>query len=132
MTFRRIDSFATDNPEKLADQLSRLEDNITRALGLLEGRLTWDDWLLTGPVPLAYGRVARVDTSVAVAAIGSTLPSISTDTRSQVVGVVRRGTQNITISPVESTALIDGAASVTLSANGLYLYMHDGELWYRV
>lgn len=132
MTFRRIDSFATDNPEKLADQLTRLEDNITRALAALTPRLTFTDWLSIGPVQCSYDVVTRVDTSVAAAAISATLPSISLDTIGRTVGVVRSGAQNVNLYPVESTALIDGAAPAFLTADGLYLYQHDGARWYRV
>lgn len=131
MIFRRIDSFATDSPEKLADQLSRLEDNITRALAALEARLVWGDWMLAGPVQLAYGAIARVNTDVASAPIGATLPSVSPGTRGQWVGIVKDGAQNVELSPVESSALINGSATATLSADGLYLYIHDGEQWYR-
>jgi len=129
MTFRRIDSYATDDQVKLADQLSRLEDNITDALALVPERLTWSDWISDGDTQLAFGTVKRIDSSVN--ALKTTLPSISTDTIGRVCGVKRKGANNITVQPVESTALIDGAASVTLGVDGLYLYTHDGAEWSR-
>jgi hypothetical protein len=132
VTFRRIDSYATTDPEKLADQLTRLEDNIVRALAALTPRLAFTDWYSVGPVQCSYDAVTRVDTSVAAAAIGATLPSVSLATIGQSVGIVRSGAQNIELHPIESTALIDGADPAFLTADGLYLYMHDGARWYRV
>jgi hypothetical protein len=131
VTFRRIDSYATEAPDKLADQLSRLEDNITDALVAVPELLRFGDWVSSGakPIQLAYGRVARADT--ATAALAVSLPSLSLDTVGKVVGVKVKGTNTVTVEPVESTALIDGAASVSLGTEGLYLYVHDGTEWSR-
>lgn len=132
MTLRRIDNFDTANPDKLADQLLRLESNVARETERLEPLLAWSDWIATFPAQAAYDEVLRGDTAAAVAAVGVSLPSISSSSISRKVGIVRKGAQNIVLSPVESTALIDGAATATLAADGLYLYMHDGATWYRV
>lgn len=129
MTFRRIDSFATEAPDKLADQLSRLEDNIQAALDEKPSEPTWTDWVSAGEVQLSYEQLTRLDTSVT--ALSATLPSLSASTAGVIVGVKRKGANNATIYPVESTALIDGATSVTLSSDGLYLYIHDGVEWSR-
>lgn len=131
MTLRRINDFDTANPAKLADQLSRLEDNISREFSRFAPRLTWLDWTATFPAQASYGSVLRGDTATATAAVGVSLPSISNDTISTLVGVVRKGAQNIVLEPVEDSALIDGAPTATLAADGLYLYMHDGATWYR-
>lgn len=130
MTLRRIDSFDTANPERLAEQLTRLENNIIAALALTSDRLKFSDWVSAGRPMGAYGLITRVDTSVT--AIAATLPSVSQDTTALIVGFLRRGANNVTIEPVEATALIDGAATATLGAVGLFLYMHDGEQWSRV
>jgi hypothetical protein len=127
---RRIDSFDTANPERLAEQLARLENNIVAALAVTSDRLKFSDWQSSGRPMGSYGVITRVDTSVA--AIAATLPSVSSDTAALLVGFLRRGASNVTVEPVEATALIDGAASVTLAANGLYLYTHDGEQWSRL
>lgn len=131
MTLRRIDNFDTANPDKLADQLFRLEANVARETERLEPLLAWSDWVATFPAQASYGEVLRADTAAAVAAVGVSLPSISNDTISRKVGVVRKGAQNVVVYPVESSALIDGATSAVLAADGLYLYMHDGASWYR-
>lgn len=129
MTFRRIDSYATEAPDKLADQLSRLEDNITAALATKPAVPSWTDWVSAGEVQLSYERLTRLDTSVS--ALSATLPSLSAATAGIIVGVKRKGANNAVIYPVESTALIDGATSFTLSADGLYLFIHDGVEWSR-
>ncbi len=130
MTFRRIDSYATENAEKLADQLSRLEDNISNALAIVPERLTFSDWVSSGSTTqLVFGKVVRLDTTVS--ALRVTLPSVSAETAGRIVGVKLKGTNSATVQPVESTALIDGASSVTLAAAGLYLYTHDGQEWSR-
>lgn len=131
MTFRRIDSYATEAPDKLADQLSRLEDNISNALALVPERLIWSDWVSSDdkPIQLAFGRAVRLDTSTN--ALRSSLPSLSPETVGRIVGLKLKGTNTVTVQPVESTALIDGAASATLTAEGLYLYTHDGVEWSR-
>ncbi len=127
MTLRRIDSYATDNAEKLADQLSRLEDNITNALSTVPERLVFTDWLSSGEAQASYGRVLRCDT--ATSALTVALPSLSADSAGRQVGIKRKGANSVTVLPVESTALIDGASSVTLSTDGLYIYVHDGTEW---
>ena len=127
MTLRRIDSFATDAPDKLADQLSRLEDNISDALSTVPERLTFSDWLSSGSAQAAYGRVTRCDTSTNALTVA--LPSLSPDTIGREVGIKRKGANNVTLLPVESTALIDGATSATLAADRLYIYVHDGTEW---
>lgn len=126
MTFRRIDSYATEAPDKLADQLSRLEDNITDALSAVPEVLKFSDWVSTGSSQAAYGRVLRCDTATAAQTV--VLPSLSADTVGRPVGVRVKGANSVTLEPVESTALIDGAATATLSA-GLYIYIHDGTEW---
>lgn len=132
MALRRIDNFDTRDPDKLSDQLVRLEDNISRETSSKEQLLTWSDWTATFPAKANYDSVLRCDTAAAAAAVGVSLPSISSNTVGRRVGVVRNGAQNVVLSPIESTALIDGAATATLAANGLYFYMHDGAVWYRV
>jgi hypothetical protein len=127
LTFRRIDSFATDDPAKLADQLPRLEDNIAAALSTVVERLLFTDWVSSGTPQLAFGRVLRADTSVQ--ALSASLPSLSPDTIGRTVGVKVKGGNSVDLFPVETTALIDGAASATLSVDGLYLYTHDGAEW---
>lgn len=129
MTLRRINSFATDKPDELSDQLERLQDNIASALAQLPQRLTWTDWVSSGTPQGAYDTITRVDTSVS--AIAATLPSVSPETAGALVGFRRKGASNVTLEPVEATALIDGAASATLGADGLYLYVHDGTEWSR-
>lgn len=131
MTLRRIDNFDTANPEKLADQLQRLEDNVSRETESKDRVITWSDWTATFPAQASYDDVLRCDTAAAVAAVGVSLPSISPDTVGRRVAVVRKGAQNVVLSPIEATALIDGAATVALAADGLYFYMHDGATWYR-
>lgn len=128
MTLRRIDAFATDDPEKLSVQLSKLEDNITAALSTVHSIPSATDWVSTDstPIQLAYGTVTKVDTSVS--ALRAVLPSVSLDTAWHLVSVKVKGANNLTLYPVESTALIDGAASVSLAA-GLYTYVHDGQEW---
>lgn len=132
MTLRRIDNFETRDPDKLSDQLVRLEDNVSRETSSKGPLLTWSDWVSVFPTQAAYDAVLKCDTAAAAAAVGVSLPSISSNTVSRFVGVLRVGAQNVVLSPVESTALIDGAASVTLSTAGLYLYLHDGGQWHRV
>jgi hypothetical protein len=132
MTLRRIDSFATSDPEKLADQLSRLEDNISRALSVLDARLSFGDWALIGPVQLNYDQIARINTDSVATAQGATLPSLSLASAARMVGIKKTGAQNVIIEPIESTALIDGAATYTITADGLYLFIQDGETWSRV
>ncbi len=129
MTFRRIDSYATEAPDKLADQLSRLEDNITSGLAEKPAVPRWTDWVSSGNPQLSYERLTRLDTSVS--ALSATLPSLSASTAGVIVGVKRKGVNNAVLYPVESTALIDGATSVTLGSDGLYLYVHDGTEWSR-
>jgi len=133
MTFRRIDAYATDAPDKLADQLSRLEDNISDALSDVPEKLEWSDWQSSASgsnqLQAAYGNALRADTSVSALAVA--LPSISADTIGKLVGIKRKGANGVSVYPIESTALIDGAASVTLGADGLYLYVHDGTEWSR-
>ena len=126
MTFRRIDSYATEAPDKLADQLSRLEDNISDALSTVPERLVFTDWLSSGEAQAAYGSVLRCDT--ATSALAAALPSLSPDTVGRQVGIRVKGANSVTVYPVESTATIDGSASVTLS-QGLYIYVHDGSEW---
>ncbi len=130
MALRRVDSFATDSPDKLAVQLSQLEDNVAAALELVLSVPQFTDWVSSNarPIQLVYTLIARVDTSIS--ALYGTLPSLSPDFVGHLVGVKVKGANNFTLEPVESTALIDGAASVTLAA-GLYLYMHDGTEWSR-
>lgn len=129
MNFRRIDSYATEAPDKLADQLSRLEDNITAALEAKPSEPRWTDWVSSGNPQLSYETLTRLDTSVS--ALSATLPSLSAATAGTLVGVKRKGANNAVIYPVEDTALIDGASSFTLSADGLYLFVHDGTEWSR-
>lgn len=131
MSLRRIDNFDTANPEKLADQLQRLEDNVARETEQKDRVLTWLDWTAIFPAKASYDKALRCDTAAAVAAVGASLPSISPDSIGRRVAVVRKGAQNVVLSPIESTALIDGAATAVLAADGLYFYMHDGETWYR-
>lgn len=130
MTLRRIDSYATSEPDKLAVQLSKLEDNITAALSTVHSIPSATDWFSSdkAPIQLAYITVTKIDTSVS--ALRAVLPSVDADTAWRLVGVKVKGGNNLTLYPVESTALIDGAASATLSA-GLYLYVHDGTEWSR-
>ncbi len=128
VTFRRIDSYATEAPDKLADQLSRLEDNITAALAVVPEVMRFTDWVSSPAVPsqLAYGQVTRFDTSTS--ALLASLPSLSPDTIGRVTGVRVKGASSVTIEPVEATALIDGSTTVTVVA-GTRLYMHDGTEW---
>lgn len=129
MTLRRIDSFATDEPEKLADQLSRMEDNVDKAVSRAPPKLTFSDWVSSGQPQAQYDQALRVDTSVG--AILATLPSVTPETVGRVVAVVRSGANAVTIAPVETAVLIDGATTAVLGAVGLYLYVHDGANWYR-
>lgn len=131
---KKIEAFHPEEPGRLASELHRFEENVSREFtaqaATAATRPTWDDWLSVGPVPATYDRIARLDT--ATSAIAATLPTVSPDTRSRPVGIVRKGSNNITLVPLDSTATIDGSASVTLSTDGLYLYVHDGENWYRI
>lgn len=130
MTLRRVDSFATDSPDKLAVQLSQVEDNVAAALELVHSVPQFTNWVssITVRAQLAYTLIARLDTSLAP--LYATLPSISNDTIGHMVGIKVKGANSVTLEPVESTALIDGLAAVTL-LEGLHLYIHDGTEWMR-
>lgn len=130
MTFRRIDSYATDQPEKLADQLSRLEDNISRAFDGVPTKAKWTDWVSEGEPQAAYDEVLRLDTSVS--ALSATLPSIDPAKSSREVGIVVYGAFVAELLPVEDAALIDGLPSATLAVNGLYRYVQDGQNWWSL
>jgi hypothetical protein len=127
MTLRRIDAFDTANAERLSDQLSRFQDDAMREFARKAERLIYTDWVSSGPVQAVYGKALRCDT--ATLAIGVVLPSVSLETAGVPVGVVRSGANAVTLSPVESSVTIDGSASATLSADGLYVYEHDGLTW---
>lgn len=130
---KRIKTFHTDEPARLASELHRFEDTTANEIDRLPARfipqLSWSEWM-SGTPAAAYDVVTRLDSSTA--AVKCTLPSLSPDTRSRIVGVLGRGGSSITLVPVEATALIDGSSTYGVASDDLVLLVHDGENWYRI
>lgn len=128
MTLRRVDSFATDSPDKLSVQLSQVEDNVTAALARVHSIPVSTDWISSDarPIQLAYVTITKLDTSLS--ALRATMPSINADTVWHIVGVRVKGASPAVVTPVESTAFINGFSSVNLNT-GLHLFVHDGTEW---
>lgn len=128
MTLRRVDSFATDSPDKLSVQLSQLEDNVTASFARVHSIPVSTDWISSDvrPIQLAYTTITKLDTSLS--ALRATMPSINADTVWHIVGVRVKGGNPAVVTPVESSAFIDGLSGVTLN-DGLHLFVHDGTEW---
>lgn len=131
---RRIKTFHTADPASLASELHRFEDTVANAIDLVPvyfmPRLAWSDWVAVEPVQATYGVIARIDTTGGD--IKVVLPSVSPETASRIVGVVRRGPNDVYLYPPDGALIDSGASYSIVTTNGLHLYIHDGTEWFRL
>jgi hypothetical protein len=134
MTFRRIDSYATDDPKKLDGQLSRLEDNIAAALESLPqppmklslvGTSIINASVILKPGQLAGFNTALGDITVAIAA-----PRPG-DAGKFLAVIKEEGANTLTLTP-PAGVLIEAATTYATSSQGLILLLCEGNNYWVV
>lgn len=123
--FRTVTSYDTDDQDRLARELSQLEDNIAAAMD----RIATTALPKLAPTQLKTSAYAAKldDLVIASGTFGVVLPVATNQNNGRVVGiVVKSGAITVT-----SLSKIQNATSDALSAAGLYLYVSTGVDWWR-
>ncbi len=129
MTLRRIDSYATDDADKLSDQLSRLEDNIAAALDALPFAALKLSLVGTGilstNVTLKPGQLAGFNTALTAnlkVAVAAPRPG---DAGKFLAVIKEEAANTLTLTP-PSGVTIAALATYPITAQELVLLLCDG------
>ena len=137
MTLSHINSFDTDNPQKLSRQLSDLEDNVSAELDRVRAGAvpipivaSFSATASRGIVALLPDQQLTIDTSIASAA--AVLPPLTPANFGRKFLVVKRvGTNSIVTSCQDATVLCNGGAFPTITAIGITTFCCDSSGYYR-
>jgi hypothetical protein len=126
VTLPKHESFTTDDPEALKEELERAYQDIVAELAALAEQVEWNAELALETVVAAHvrGAVVCLDVDVTVRPPTNAQPG-------NCFRVVRAGTGNIVVAPDDGT-LVDGAATGTLNLPGCREYMFARGGWWSL
>ena len=126
---RHIASFDTDDPKRLSQQLSDLEDNMVSGFDAVHAAMlkpyTTEAPLTSTTVQVAVGSLVTVDAN------GATLvfPESTAGNRGGRIAVVRTSASGtVTVAPVAGTVM-GGATHTVTAAIGLYEFVSANGWW---
>lgn len=131
MTFRRVNNFTTEDPKRLARELSTMEDNLTAEFNLLRAELAPNLRAVSFVATPARGIVAilpdqqlSVDTSLANASV--VFPALDPRNFGHRFAVVKRVTAGSIVTSCQDAAVLCNAAPFpTIVAAGLTIFCCD-------
>jgi hypothetical protein len=122
---RVLRSFRTADP-KLREDLERMVD----ALLTLRAEYAALEFSPVGPLyadaEVSFGTVTRFNAGASVAA---TLPPAGSDVAGRALAIIVAGAGSVVLTP-RGDALVQDAATYTLTVKGLYIVLCDGQNWW--